>query len=63
MRAGAGIGIDLALAGGSHLTRNLLRADGPGELSELVTRRYELAGRVLLSAGKPALGFLARCSL
>lgn len=49
------VGIDLALAGGSHLTRNLLRADGPGELWELVTRRYELAGRVLLSAGKPAL--------
>ena len=48
------IAIDLALSGGSHLTRNLLRADDPGELWELVTRRYELSWRILTSADKPA---------
>jgi hypothetical protein len=52
------IAIDLGLSNGSHLTRNLLRADDPSELWELVTRRYQLAWRILTSAGKPAL-FLA----
>jgi hypothetical protein len=47
--------IDLVLSGGSHLTRNLLRADDAGELVELVTRRYQLAWRVLTSGDKPAL--------
>jgi len=46
--------IDLGLAGGSHLTRNLLRADNPSELWELVTRRYELSWRILSSGQKPA---------
>ncbi len=46
--------IDLALAGGGHLTRNLLRADNPSELWELVTRRYELSWRILSSGMKPA---------
>jgi len=46
--------IDLTLAGGSHLARNLLRADNPSELWELVTRRYELSWRVLSSGQKPA---------
>ncbi len=48
------VAIDLALSGGSHLTRNLLRADDPGELWELVTRRYQLSWRILTSADKPA---------
>ena len=47
------IAIDLTLSGGSHLTRNLVRADDAGELWELVTRRYELAWRIL-TADKPA---------
>jgi hypothetical protein len=49
------IAIDLGLSGGSHLTRNLLRASDAGELLELVTRRYELAWRVLTGGDKPAL--------
>ncbi len=49
------IAIDLGLSGGSHLTRNLLRASDVGELVELVTRRYELAWRVLIGGNKPAL--------
>ena len=48
------IAIDLGLTGGSHLARNLLRADNPSELWELVTRRYELSGRILSSGQKPA---------
>lgn len=39
--------IDVGLSSDSHLTRNLLRAEDPGELWELVTRRYELAWGVL----------------
>jgi hypothetical protein len=46
--------IDLGLGGGGHLTRNLLRADNPSELWELVTRRYELSWRILASGMKPA---------
>ncbi len=49
------IAIDLGLSGGSHLTRNLVRASDAGELVELVTRRYELAWRVLTGGDKPAL--------
>ena len=48
--------IDVGLSSGSHLTRNLLRAEDPGELWELVTRRYELAWGVLRN-GK-ALAYL-----
>jgi hypothetical protein len=50
--------IDLSLSGGSHLTRNLLRAHNPSELWELVTRRYQLAAGILTSGSKPA-SFLA----
>ena len=42
------IAVDLALSGGSHLARNLLRAEGIGELWELVTRRYVLAFQALI---------------
>jgi hypothetical protein len=48
------IAIDLLLSGGSHLARNLVRADDASELGELVTRRYELAWRTLSNNGKPA---------
>jgi hypothetical protein len=50
--------LDLALSGESHLTRNLLRADDPAELWELVTRRYELAWGILTS-GDNLASFLA----
>ncbi len=46
--------IDLLASGGSHLARNLVRADHASEIGELVTRRYELAWRTLASDGKPA---------
>lgn len=46
--------LDLALSGGSHLTRNLLRADDSTELWELVTRRYQLAWGILTSGSRPA---------
>jgi hypothetical protein len=49
------IAIDLVLSGGSHLTRNLLRADDAGELLELVTRRYQLAWRALTTGSRPVL--------
>ncbi|HEX4344355.1 MAG TPA: hypothetical protein VHZ31_02220 [Solirubrobacteraceae bacterium] len=46
--------LDLVLSGGSHLTRNLLRADDSTELWELVTRRYQLAWGILTSGNRPA---------
>ena len=46
--------IDLGLAGGDHLSRNLLRTENTSELWELVSRRYELAFRVLKSGRTPA---------
>ncbi|HVE67807.1 MAG TPA: hypothetical protein VNB64_04425 [Solirubrobacteraceae bacterium] len=46
--------LDLALSGSDHLSRNLGRAEGAGELWELVERRYELAFRVLKSGRTPA---------
>ena len=39
--------VDLSLSGGSHLSRNLTRTEGLADLWELVSRRYELAYRVL----------------
>jgi hypothetical protein len=39
--------IDLVLSGGGHLSRNLTRSEGSADLVELVTRRYQLAFRVL----------------
>jgi hypothetical protein len=46
--------VDLVAAGGSHLSRNLLRTDNARELWELVERRYELAWRVLRTGRTPA---------
>jgi hypothetical protein len=48
------IAIDLGLSGGDHLSRNLLRTENSSELWELVSRRYELAFRVLRSGRTPA---------
>jgi hypothetical protein len=48
------IAIDLGLSGGDHLSRNLLRTENSSELWELVSRRYELAFRVLKSGRTPA---------
>jgi hypothetical protein len=48
------IAIDLGLSGGDHLSRNLLRTENSRELWELVSRRYELAFRVLKSGRTPA---------
>ncbi len=50
--------IDLGLSGGDHLSRNLLRTENTRELWELVSRRYELAFRVLKTGRTPAY-FLA----
>lgn len=49
---GALVVLDLTLSDGSHLSRNLLRADDPAELWELVERRYELSWGVLTTGGK-----------
>ncbi|HVL31564.1 MAG TPA: hypothetical protein VM299_04960 [Solirubrobacteraceae bacterium] len=46
------VALDLGLSGGSHLARNLLRADDAGELWELVARRYELAWPIATSADR-----------
>jgi hypothetical protein len=46
--------LDLGLSGGDHLSRNLLRIENAGQLWELVSRRYELAFRVLKSGRTPA---------
>ncbi len=48
------IALDLLLSGSDHLSRNLGRSEGGGELFELVQRRYELAFRVLKSGRTPA---------
>jgi hypothetical protein len=48
------IAIDLLASGGAHLSRNLLRAENARELWELVSRRYELAFKVLRSGRTPA---------
>jgi hypothetical protein len=41
------VALDLGLSGGGHLSRNLTRSEGATDLWELVTRRYQLAFRVL----------------
>jgi hypothetical protein len=46
--------VDLALSGGGHLSRNLLRAENAGQLWELVARRYELAAQSLVRGRTPA---------
>lgn len=53
--------IDLGLSGGSHLSRNLLRADDASELWELVMRRYELAWDILTRPNKAA--YFLTCAL
>lgn len=55
---GALVVVDLASGAGGHLSNNLNRADGVGELAELVTRRLELSWGVFTDAGHAlTLGF------
>ena len=51
---GALVAVDLLLSGGGHLSRNLERTQGFDDLWELVSRRYELAFKVLKSGRTPA---------
>ncbi|MDX6698046.1 MAG: hypothetical protein QOE65_1443 [Solirubrobacteraceae bacterium] len=48
------IALDLLLSGSDHLSRNIGKASGPGDLWELVARRYELAFKVLKTGRTPA---------
>ena len=43
--------VDLVVGQRGHLVANLTRATGPGELWELVARRYQLAAGILLDPG------------
>ena len=47
--------LDLSLNGDSHLDRNLTRTEGRRDLTELVTRRYELARRATTVGGRPVM--------
>ncbi len=51
--------IDLTTGGDSHFTRTVLRADGSGALWDIVSRRYELAGRALIRGFMPAATLIA----
>lgn len=51
--------VDLATGGDSHFTRTVLRADGSGDLWDIVTRRYELAGRQAIRGFMPAATVIA----
>lgn len=57
---GSLIVVDLAIGRRGHLLDNLTRASGPGELWELVARRYQLALGILLDAGN-ALALAVCC--
>lgn len=51
--------VDLATGGDSHFTRTVLRADGSGDLWDVVSRRYELAGRQAIRGFMPAVTVIA----
>jgi len=55
------LAIDWAGGQRGHLLDNVTRATGPGELWELVARRYQLAGRIVLDPANAAA--LAVCAL
>lgn len=46
--------VDLSTGGDSHFTRSVLRADGGGDVLDIVARRYELAGRQAVRGMMPA---------
>ena len=51
--------IDLTTGGDAHFTRTVLRADDSGALWDVVTRRYELAGRAVIRGFMPAATLIA----
>lgn len=51
--------IDLGTGGDAHFTRTVLRADGSGALWDIVSRRYELAGRAAVRGFMPAASLIA----
>ncbi len=51
--------IDLSTGGDAHFTRTVLRADDSGALWDIVTRRYELAGRAAIRGFMPAATAIA----
>lgn len=51
--------IDLATGGDSHFTRSVLRAEGSGDVWDIVARRYELAGRQAVRGMMPAVTLIA----
>lgn len=51
--------VDLTTGGDSHFTRTVLRADGSGDLLDIVSRRYRLAGRQAVRGFMPAATIIA----
>jgi len=51
--------VDLATGGDSHFTRSVLRAEGSGDVWDIVARRYELAGRQAVRGMMPAVTLIA----
>lgn len=49
------VAIDLATGGGSHFSRFVLEASGPGELIDIASRRLELAYAIGLSGATPII--------
>ncbi len=49
------VAIDLATGGGSHFSRFVLEASGPGELLDIAARRLELAYAIGLSGATPII--------
>lgn len=51
--------VDLATGGDSHFTRTVLRADDSGDLWDVISRRYRLAGRQAIRGFMPAATVIA----
>jgi hypothetical protein len=49
------IGVDLATAGGAHLSRTVVGADSPGDLLDVAARRFKLSWRNLAPPGSAVL--------
>jgi len=56
---GALAAIDLLTGGDAHFTRTVLRADDSGALWDVLSRRYELAGRAAIRGFMPAATLIA----
>ncbi|MEX2195480.1 MAG: hypothetical protein WD844_09355 [Thermoleophilaceae bacterium] len=48
------VAIDLATGGGAHLTRSVIEADNPGDLVDIVERRFRISFGGLAGGGLPA---------